>query len=39
MYRRLKYAVDVLKEEDRRRLVNIYAGVFVIASLIGLVVT
>jgi len=39
LYRYLKNAVDVLTEEHRRRRVNIYAGAFVIASLIGVVTT
>jgi hypothetical protein len=39
LYRYLKNAVDVLTEERRRRRVNIYAGAFVIASLIGVVIT
>jgi len=39
MYRYLKNAVDVLNEEHRRRRVNIYAGAFVIASLIGAAMT
>jgi exopolysaccharide production protein ExoZ len=39
MYRYLKNAVDVLSEERRRRRVNIYAGAFVVASLIGVVIT
>ncbi len=39
LYRYLKNAVDVLTEEHRRRRVNIYAGAFVIASLIGVVIT
>ncbi len=34
-YRRLKNAVDALSEESRRWRVNVYAGVFVIASLLG----
>jgi hypothetical protein len=39
MYRYLKNAVDVLSEERRRRRVNIYAGAFIVASLIGVVMT
>jgi exopolysaccharide production protein ExoZ len=39
MYRHLKTAVDSTSEEQRRRRVNIYAGAFVIASLVGVVVT
>jgi exopolysaccharide production protein ExoZ len=39
MYRRLKDAVDVLSETDRRWRVNAYACVFIIASLIGLIIT
>ena len=37
MYKQFKSAVDRSDEEDRRRVVNIYAGVFAIASLIALV--
>jgi exopolysaccharide production protein ExoZ len=37
MYRYLKNAVDILSEEHRRRRVNIYAGAFVIASLVGVI--
>ncbi len=37
-YSYLKSAVDNAGEEHRRRLVNIYAGAFVIVSLIGAVV-
>jgi len=39
MYRHLKTAVDSASEKQRRRRVNIYAGAFVIASLVGVVVT
>jgi peptidoglycan/LPS O-acetylase OafA/YrhL len=39
LYRHLKTAVDGDGEEQRRRKVNIYAGAFVIASLVGVVVT
>jgi exopolysaccharide production protein ExoZ len=35
MYRHLKNAVDTADEHHRRRRVNIYAGAFVMASLIG----
>jgi peptidoglycan/LPS O-acetylase OafA/YrhL len=38
MYRHLKYAADHADEEHRRRRVNIYAGAFVAASLIGVVI-
>ena len=38
MYRYLKNAVDNAGEERRQRNVNIYAGAFVIASLIGVVI-
>lgn len=38
MYRHLKNAVDNAQEEQRRRRVNIYAGAFVAASLIGLII-
>src|SRR6266852_3720337 len=38
MYRRLKNAVDDADEENRRRRVNIYAGAFVVASSIGVVI-
>jgi exopolysaccharide production protein ExoZ len=38
MYRYLKSAVDSAGEEHRRRLVNMYTGAFVVASLIGLVI-
>ena len=37
MYKHFKSAVDHSDEQDRRRVVNIYAGVFTIASLIALV--
>lgn len=39
MYRHLKTAVDSASEEQRRRKVNIYAGAFVIVSLVGVVLT
>ncbi len=39
LYRRLKRAVDASGWEDRRRKVNFYAGAFIIASLIGAVIT
>jgi peptidoglycan/LPS O-acetylase OafA/YrhL len=39
MYRHLKTAVDSASEKQRRRRVSIYAGAFVIASLVGVVVT
>jgi exopolysaccharide production protein ExoZ len=38
MYRRLRKAVDELSEEERRRRVNLYVGVFIVASLAGAVV-
>ena len=38
MYRQFKSAVDGAGEQRRRRLVNIYAGVFAVASLIALVI-
>jgi exopolysaccharide production protein ExoZ len=38
MYKYLKKAVDNAGEEQRRRKVNIYAGAFVVASLVGVVV-
>jgi exopolysaccharide production protein ExoZ len=38
MYKYLKKAVDNAGEEQRRRKVNIYAGAFIIASLVGVVV-
>ena len=38
MYRHLKNAVDNAQEGQRRRHVNIFAGAFVAASLIGLIV-
>ena len=39
LYRYLKNAVDLAGEEHRRRKVNLYAGAFVIASLIGVLIT
>jgi peptidoglycan/LPS O-acetylase OafA/YrhL len=39
MYRHLKNAVDNNEEEHRRRRVNLYAGAFAAASLIGAVIT
>jgi exopolysaccharide production protein ExoZ len=39
MYRHLKTIVDSASEKQRRRRVNIYAGAFVIASLVGVVIT
>jgi hypothetical protein len=39
MYRRLKLAVDGATENRLRRWVGAFAGVFVLASLIGMVVT
>jgi exopolysaccharide production protein ExoZ len=38
MYRQFKSAIDDAGEQQRRRLVNIYATAFVIASLIALVI-
>jgi hypothetical protein len=38
IYRRLRYATDHADEEYCRRRVNIYAGAFVAASLIGVVI-
>ena len=38
MYRHLKNAVDNAEEEYRRRRVSIYAGTFIAASLVGLVI-
>jgi exopolysaccharide production protein ExoZ len=35
MYRRLRKAVDELSEKERRRRVNLYVGVFILASLAG----
>jgi exopolysaccharide production protein ExoZ len=39
MYKYLRNAVDNASEERRRRRVNVYVGAFVIASLIGVVLT
>jgi exopolysaccharide production protein ExoZ len=39
LYRYLKNVTDRLGESDRRRQVNIYAGVFIFASLISAFVT
>jgi peptidoglycan/LPS O-acetylase OafA/YrhL len=38
IYQRLKSTVDALYERERRWRVNVYAGVFVIASLVGSVI-
>jgi peptidoglycan/LPS O-acetylase OafA/YrhL len=39
LYRYLKNAADITSEEHLRRNVNIYAGMFAVASLIGVVIT
>jgi exopolysaccharide production protein ExoZ len=39
LYRYLRHAVDDLPEDVRRRRVNIYVGAFIIASLLGVVLT
>ena len=39
MYRKLKKTVDGAEPHRRQRLVNVYAGAFVVASLIALVIT
>jgi exopolysaccharide production protein ExoZ len=38
MYRRLKSAVDALREEECRRRVNVYVVAFVAVSLIGMII-
>jgi peptidoglycan/LPS O-acetylase OafA/YrhL len=38
MYRRLRKAVDELSEEERRRRVNLYVAVFILASLAGAII-
>jgi exopolysaccharide production protein ExoZ len=39
LYRYFRNAVDDLSDDVRRRRVNLYAGAFIIASLVGIVVT